>query len=321
MKVFTTLITALFCTLPAANSWADTQNQTPDIPENLAAERAGIKTINQPKDNAKHVRTLYKDLDQDGVEDRFDQCLNTGAGIAVDEFGCELDSDKDGIYDRFDQCPGTPRGISVNFLGCEGDQDKDGVVDSKDECPNTPLGTKVDAKGCEIDIDQDKDGVPDEIDLCPNTPQGSTVNQHGCIAETLVISNIVFDTASFYIRADQRPILESDAAKLRKLEITEVLIITGHTDIVGDADYNVGLSWNRAQSTKDYLVKTFNIPAEQIYVQGKGKVQPIATNDTAEGRQKNRRIELEIKSAQELSPGIQKDIPKEIRNATHFKLN
>lgn len=319
MKVFTTLLTALFCTLPSANSWADTQK--PVTPPNLAPERYGIQTITDTKDDAKSVRTLYKDLDQDGVDDRLDQCLNTGVGIAVDAFGCELDSDKDGVYDRFDQCPGTPRGIPVNFLGCEGDHDKDGVVDSKDECPNTPLGTKVDDKGCKLDDDQDKDGVPDAMDLCPDTPLGSVVNQHGCIPEALVISNIVFDTDSFYIRADQRSILEKDVAKLRQLEANEVLIISGHTDSVGGAEHNVTLSWNRAQSTKDYLVKTFNIPAEQIYVQGKGKVQPIATNDTVEGRQQNRRIELEIKPAQELPEGIKKDIPKEIRGTTNYKHN
>ena len=293
MKVFTTLLTALFCTVPFANSWAETQKSS-TLP-NLAPERYSVKTVNTTdKDEANAVPTLYKNLDQDTVDDRFDHCLNTGADIAVDKYGCELDSDKDGIFDRFDQCPNTPVGVPVNFLGCEGDQDKDGVVDSKDECPNTPLGTKVDDKGCKVET----------VAVAP---------------DTLVISNIVFDTDSFYIRADQRPILEEDATKLRQLQESEVLIITGHTDIVASAEYNIVLSWNRAQSTKDYLVKTFGIPEEKIYVQGMGKAQPVATNDTAEGRQQNRRIELQIKALQDLPEGIKNNIPEEILGNTRYK--
>ena len=291
MKVFTTLLTTLFCAVPFVSSWAETQPQSTHSNVNLAPERHGIKTINVQKDEAESVTTLYKDLDQDGVSDRFDHCLNSGAGIAVDMYGCELDSDKDGVFDRFDQCPNTPAGVPVNFLGCEGDQDMDGVVDSKDECPNTPLGTKVDDKGCKIEAAQ----------------------------ETLVISNIIFDTDSFYIRADQRPILESDAAKLRQLQGSEVLIITGHTDGIASAGYNTILSWNRAQSTKDYLVKTFGIPEEKIYVQGMGKAQPIATNNTPEGRQQNRRIELQIKALQDLPKGIKNNIPTKILGNTRYK--
>lgn len=293
MKVLTTLLTALFCVVPSVNSWAETQK--PLALSNLSSDRYSVKTVNTTdKDKADSVPTLYKDLDQDGVEDRFDHCLNTGTGIAVDKFGCELDSDKDGIFDRFDQCPNTAPGVPVNFLGCEGDQDKDGVLDSKDACPNTPLGTKVDEKGCKVEV----------VAVAP---------------DTLVISNIVFDTDSFYIRADQRSILEEDAIKLRQLAENEVLIITGHTDGIASAEYNIVLSWNRAQSTKDYLVKTFGLAEEQIYVQGMGKAEPVATNDTAEGRQQNRRIELQIKALQDLPEGIKNNIPEKILGNTRYK--
>ncbi|MBN2866075.1 MAG: OmpA family protein [Thiotrichales bacterium] len=318
MKVFTALLTALFCSVPSVNSWAETQKSIATQP-NLSAERFGIKTIITPKDDPKVVSTLYKDLDQDGVEDRIDHCLNTGVGYAVDEFGCELDTDKDGIYDRFDQCPGTPLNTPVNFLGCEGDQDKDRVLDSKDECPNTPLGTKVDERGCKIDEDQDRDGVIDSLDICPDTPLGTPVNPNGCKPEAFVITNIIFDTASYNIRADQQPILEKDAAKLRQLESGELLVITGYTDSVGKAHRNEKLSWNRAQSTKDYLVKTFNIPEQQVYVHGKGENDPIATNGTVEGRQKNRRISLEIKAIGELPKGAKNNIPKEMLGYTRYE--
>lgn len=91
---------------------------------NVAAETEPAQTRTHALEsldslNADVVRTLYKDLDQDGVPDFRDQCPNSVLGVAVDEFGCELDSDKDGVYDRFDLCPETPTGAEVNLFGCE----------------------------------------------------------------------------------------------------------------------------------------------------------------------------------------------------------
>ncbi|BBP44247.1 OmpA family protein [Thiosulfativibrio zosterae] len=309
MKPLYLLTSFVLCLNTSSMLYADaTTSSVPNA--NLDPQRYGIKTITNKKDDSRAVTTLYKDLDQDGVEDRYDQCLNTGVGYAVDEYGCELDSDKDGVYDRFDQCPDTYINIPVNFLGCEADQDKDGVLDSADLCPNTPLGVKVDAQGCKAILDTDGDGVLDPKDQCPDTPLGSTVNNIGCVPEAFVITNIIFNSDAYYIRADQKAILDEDAGKLRKLAPNELLVITGYTDSLGNDYNNEKLSWNRAQSTKDYLVKTFNIPQEQIYVLGKGRADPVATNATREGRQKNRRITLEIKAIKDLPQGAQNNIPK-----------
>jgi len=67
--------------------------------------------------------------------------------------------------------------------------------------------------------------------------------------------------------------------------------IEGHTDSVGSDEYNQTLSENRANAVKDYFVQQ-GISADSIEARGFGKTQPIATNDTAEGRQQNRRVEL-----------------------------
>ena len=73
----------------------------------------------------------------------------------------------------------------------------------------------------------------------------------------------------------------------------EVVIVVGHTDNVGSAESNQKLSVRRAEAAKNYLVKK-GIEPGRIYVEGKGETQPIADNKTAEGRAKNRRVEIEV---------------------------
>jgi OmpA-OmpF porin, OOP family len=246
----------------------------------------------------------YIDTDQDGVLTRFDQCQNSVVGRAVNRFGCELDSDGDGIYDFNDFCPDTPKGRVVNFLGCQADSDGDGVLDFYDQCPGTPFGTDVDdSVGCTV--------VDEVLEVVVAPVPVPAIN--------FVISHVVFDTGSYLIRLDQQPILERDADQLRRLTASDYLLVTGFTDSVGDAGRNLQLSWNRAQSVKDYLSSRFNIPAEQIYVLGRGKDSPIASNDTPEGRQENRRIEFEIYSSDQVIPeDARLVIPDEMRGYKRF---
>lgn len=278
---------------------------------------AAIKTLED--DNAADVTSLYKDLDQDGVPDLQDQCLNSALGHKVDAFGCELDSDRDGIYDRTDQCPNTPRDIKVNFLGCEGDADKDKVLDSKDKCPGTPIGTPVNSVGCKLDNDTDGDGVLNQEDQCPYTPKGTVVNKYGCKPEALIITNIVFNTGSYEIRADQKAKLDKDISRLRAVLTSEIVLVTGYTDSAGSAKSNEKLSWNRAQSTKDYLVKNFNYNEKQIYVSGKGEANPVATNKTKEGRAKNRRIAFKIITKKEVPFEAKQNIPATMKNYNRYR--
>ena len=73
----------------------------------------------------------------------------------------------------------------------------------------------------------------------------------------------------------------------------EVIIAIGHTDSIGSDAYNLKLSVRRAEAVKAYLVSK-GIEPNRIYTEGKGKAQPIADNRTAEGRAKNRRVEIEV---------------------------
>ena len=119
-----------------------------------------------------------KDSDNDGVDDKRDQCPGTMPGVKVDDFGCPLDGDNDGVPDYMDKCPFTPKGVKVDPDGCPVDSDLDGVPDYLDRCANTPAGVKVDNNGCPLD--SDRDGVPDYLDKCPATPLGTAVDEEGC---------------------------------------------------------------------------------------------------------------------------------------------
>ncbi len=261
--------------------------------------------------DVKTTTTYYKDLDQDGVKDQYDHCLNTLFGVPVDQNGCEIDNDKDGVVDRIDQCLNTALGVVVNQFGCENDEDADGVPDSKDKCPGTPKGVTVDAHGCEmVDIDHDK--VNDAVDECLDTPLNSTVNRHGCEPHEHVLTNIIFETYSHDIQESQKPILRKDAAMLSNLKEGEVVLITGHTDSIASEALNLRLSWRRANSAKEFIVQELGHIAPKVYINGYGERYPIADNTTEEGRQTNRRIELKVIKQDELPSDAMLILPTEM---------
>lgn len=273
------------------------------LPLAVAAEPKGMtdrlstQMLLEKQKNKAVIQQYYQDIDADRVLTRLDQCPNSEVGVPVNIYGCQLDSDGDGIYDHHDACPDTPAGRRVNFLGCQTDTDGDGVLDFYDLCPDTPLGTPVDETGCPLPI-------PPEPVVEPRS---------------FVISHIVFDTGSYAISDGQRPILDRDAAQLQQLTEADLLLVTGFTDDVGSPESNVQLSWNRAQSVKDYLVRYFNLPAEQIYVLGLGESLPIAGNDTAQGRQLNRRIEFQVLMDGEQPPeAAALSLPDEMRGYQRF---
>ena len=224
------------------------------------------------------------DADGDGVFDANDRCPGTPAGVVVDAFGCPVDTDKDGVADYQDRCPATPSGVAVDPFGCPVDSDGDGVADYLDQCPNTPRWTQVDARGCPVD--SDKDGVTDDKDRCPGTPVGAKVDAHGC----WVLSGVLFDTGKSTIRPEMNRELEEVAAVMRRNPDLKVEV-QGHTDSVGDAAYNQRLSEERARAVMNSLIG-MGISPKRLQAKGLGETRPAATNDTAEGRAINRRVEL-----------------------------
>jgi OmpA-OmpF porin, OOP family len=239
------------------------------------------------------------DSDKDGVPDYLDKCPNTPLGVAVDKDGCPVDSDKDGVPDYLDKCPGTPLGVAVDKDGCPVDSDMDGVADYLDKCPNTPAGIAVDKDGCPVD--SDKDGVPDYLDKCPNTPAGATVDKDGCMHEKVTMKlNVEFDTSKSNIK-DQYYDEIKKVADFMKTYPESPAAIEGHTDNVprqSDPEFNIKLSQARADSVRQYLIDKFEIDGSRLTAQGFGPDRPIDTNDTPEGRQKNRRVEAVIEAIQ-----------------------
>lgn len=241
------------------------------------------------------VRTsLGADNDGDGIVNESDSCLYTPKGVSVDRFGCPLDSDSDGVWDGLDDCPETnpmARG-KVDIYGCEIDADFDGVPDYLDACPKNPIGAIVGTDGCPLD--SDGDGVFDGLDDCPNTMTGLEVDHFGCIDLDIFskpfVLQIDYPSGSFEIDSNSKKKLIRLAGILNLVPFIE-LEINGYTDNIGIETANQKLSEKRAARVRDYLV-TLGVAGERIKIFGRGETDPIASNQTADGRSQNRRIEI-----------------------------
>jgi len=105
-------------------------------------------------------------------------------------------------------------------------------------------------------------------------------------------ADVFFDFDKALLKPEGKAKLDDLVAKLKGINL-EVIIAIGHTDSIGSVEYNLKLSVRRAEAVKAYLVSK-GIEPNRIYTEGKGKSQPIADNRTAEGRAKNRRVEVEV---------------------------
>ena len=145
--------------------------------------------------------------------------------------------------------------------------------------------------------DSDGDGVLDSLDKCPNTPKGVKVDSSGCpipIPEKVAITLLVeFDFNKIEVRPRYHGDIEKVANFLKAYPNTNAEL-EGHTDSKGSDEYNMKLSRKRAESVKSYLVNNFGIDSARLTAVGYGESQPVATNDTKEGRQRNRRVVANI---------------------------
>jgi len=258
------------------------------------------------------------DTDGDGVIDKYDNCVDV---IGLKEFkGCP-DNDGDSIPDYLDDCPEVA-GLQ-SFNGCP-DTDGDGIRDADDLCPTIAgldslqgcpyidtdgdsiqdkydqcpkLAGPVENMGCPY-ADSDNDSVPDKDDLCPMTP--GPVANNGCpvikkeeqeILDT-AFANLEFQTGKSIILPSSYKSLDMVADLMQKKPEFK-LLIEGHTDNVGRDAANMSLSQNRSLAVKSYLLSR-GISEKRLISKWYGETKPIAPNDTKEGRQKNRRVEMSI---------------------------
>lgn len=233
------------------------------------------------------------DSDEDGIEDAADRCPNAKG---LDQFRSCPDTDGDGVEDAADKCPNSVKGIKVDATGCVADSDKDGIADADDKCPETIKGIKVDAKGCPADTDGD--GIIDTNDKCPTTKAEGTTN--GCpVIKPDVKKRLDFAARGINFESGKAVLTTSSYDMLN--EVVSILKeygdynlkIGGHTDNVGGDDTNFQLSQARVDAVKSYLLGK-GVSASRLEATGYGETKPIASNDTADGRAKNRRVELEL---------------------------
>jgi outer membrane protein OmpA-like peptidoglycan-associated protein len=237
------------------------------------------------------------DTDGDGVADKDDMCPNKKGALN----GCP-DTDGDGVADKDDPCPKQ----AGNVNGCP-DTDGDGVADKDDSCPKQ-AGI---VNGCP---DTDGDGIADKDDKCPD--QAGVVAKKGCpeeikpVAEKKIVRDekpevteareklasaaraVQFESAKAILKDASYDVLDEVVALMRK-NPSYSLSISGYTDDVGDDETNLKLSQDRTKACYDYLIFR-GIKAERIRYAGFGEARPIASNNTAEGREMNRRVEFEL---------------------------
>lgn len=224
--------------------------------------------------------------------------IELAAAPAVEE-----DSDHDGILDTKDACPYIAEDID-NFQDADGcpdfDNDADGINDQADACSNDPedIDGWEDEDGCP-DLDNDKDGIVDASDRCPNEAEvvNSFKDEDGCpdkkvekLEDQFVLQGVNFHTGSAELTESSLPILDQVYDVLEQFPHTR-FEISGHTDASGSPKINEKLSLDRANSVKKYLVDR-GANASRLVTKGYGPNRPIDTNDTPEGKARNRRIEF-----------------------------
>lgn len=214
--------------------------------------------------------------------------------ISVERSGLDsnnfLDADKDGVSDNKDKCLNSAKNIKVDMFGCKtlADDDNDGISNESDKCPKTELNSNVDTTGCPPDTDAD--GVIDTQDQCPDTSKEFVVDKLGCPQTAVLKINFAF--AKSIISPDYFVLIEEFAAFLQKNKSYDA-IIYGYTDGTSQSAEDKLISQNRAQAVVDALI-SYGVKLTRLTAIGMGSKNPIADNNTSEGRAKNRRIEVEL---------------------------
>ena len=127
----------------------------------------------------------------------------------------------------------------------------------------------------------------------PPPPPPAPAPKPAPVAEKVTLAaDVLFDFDKSVLKPEGKSKLDDLATKVKAINL-EVVIAIGHTDSIGSDAYNQKLSVRRAESVKAYLVSK-GVEPNRIYTEGKGEKQPVASNKTKDGRQKNRRVEIEV---------------------------
>ncbi|EKE83731.1 OmpA family protein [Idiomarina xiamenensis] len=147
-------------------------------------------------------------------------------------------------------------------------------------------------------VDSDGDGVPDSRDKCPNTPASYSVDKDGCIIyrnETVKRELVIeFPFDSYEIRDGYDDDIRKTADFMKEHPQLDIMI-NGHTDQTGPAEYNQWLSEQRAKAVGERMINNYGIAKQRVQWKGYGENRPKNSGETKAQRQENRRIEAELK--------------------------
>jgi OOP family OmpA-OmpF porin len=154
------------------------------------------------------------------------------------------------------------------------------------------------AKGCDGALVPPPPPAPAPVAVAPAppppaaAPRPAPAPQPPAATKVTYAADAFFDFDKSVLKPEGRAKLDDLVGKVKGINL-EVIIAVGHTDSVGTDAYNQRLSVRRAEAVKAYLVSK-GIEKNRVYTEGKGEKQPVADNKTAEGRAKNRRVEIEV---------------------------
>ena len=222
------------------------------------------------------------DVDDDKISDNLDLCDNSLNENNIMPYGCkitpkkslkkekkvldiqkEISDDNELLFLEDDSTEDENLEFQELIEAEIVDNDEDGVEDSQDKCLDTPLGHKVDSVGCSL-----------SIDLTVNFPSNSSTIPKGSFSEIKKITNFLQENRQYKI------------------------LVVGHTNSIGDADYNRWLSAKRARKIKNKFLE-YGLASLRANSTGKGSSEPLINDDSPEAMRVNRRVEIRLSQIEE----------------------
>jgi outer membrane protein OmpA-like peptidoglycan-associated protein len=245
--------------------------------------------------NKRKIDQVTTDTDGDGVSDYFDKDPETPSGVSVDGSGKPVDTDRDGIPDFIDKEPFSDKSAVVDSVGTALDSDNDGVPDHRDLEPKTPAGTLVNFQGKSIKI-----------------PEVERTQQTGTVTPLGFIPVVFFEFNQAYVKPDYFN-AAIEIAQALKYYPNDKLKIIGHTDAVGNPEYNIDLGKRRAQSVADLIIAQ-GIDKSRLIIESKGSVQPLSVVSRKDLDRLNRRVQFEV-----ITGGVMQDKGNKKEDAKNIK--
>ena len=202
--------------------------------------------------------------------------------------------------------------IAIVFAGCatkdqtvveeqptaEAAEEAPAEAPAAEEAEEKPMAEEPDPMVTAQIRDSDGDGVPDDVDRCPDTPAGMRVDAFGCPKVTggmvEIQLTLEFDFDSARIREEylaEKYKIDQFIAANPEAEVVRI-DLDGHTCNIGTISYNYKLSRERALSVRDYLMDELGLSHDFFKISAYGEDRPTASNNTKEGRRRNRRVDV-----------------------------